>query len=110
MWYAIIGFLIFAVLFVLGFFVLAFFSFSSRQDEEHAASVRLVDAKERLKKVKEQNKRFQEKYRMTFAEFEQALLKKYDESLKDYAEWAFLVRTIAQAQREIEIQQTILNE
>lgn len=110
MWYAIIGIAAFFFGSLLGCLSVGFFFWAGRQDEEHAASVRIVDARENLSKAKKTIKDFEEKYQVSFAEFERSFAQNHDERLFDYADWAFWERTLADTQEEIKFQQIILKE
>ena len=110
MWYAIIGIVAFFVGCLLGFLSIGLFSWGTRQDEEHAASVRIADAREKLSKAKKNIKEFEEKYQISFSEFERSLAQNHDERLFDYADWSFWERTLKDTQEEIKFQQIILRE
>ena len=60
-----------------------------RQDEEHAASVRIVDGRKKISEAKKTIKEFEEKYQTSFSDFERDLAKNCDERLFYYADWAF---------------------
>ena len=115
MWYAIIGIVAFFFGSLLGCLSVGFFFWAGRQDEEHAASVRIVDAKEKISKTKKNIKGFEEKYQTSFSGFERSLAQSClelakDQRLFDYADWAFWERTLTEVQEEIQRQQTILKE
>jgi len=110
MWYAIIGIVAFFVGSLLGCLSVGFFFWAGRQDEEHAASVRIVDGREKISKAKKTIKDFEEKYQTSFSDFERSLAQSCDERLFDYADWAFWERTLTEAQEEIQLQQIILKE
>ncbi len=91
------------------------FIWGSRQDEEHAASVRIVDGREKISKAKKTIKDFEEKYQVSFSDFERDLAKNCPELAKDgrlfdYADWAFWERTLADTQEEVKFQKIILRE
>jgi hypothetical protein len=115
MWYAIIGIVSFFVGALLGFLSIGLFSWGTRQDEEHAASVRIVDGRGKISKAKKTIKEFEEKYQVSFSDFERSLAQSCPELAKeqrlfDYADWAFWERTLAETQEEIKFQQNILRE
>jgi hypothetical protein len=123
MWYAIIGIVAFFVGALLGFLSIGLFSWGTRQDEEHAASVRIADAREKLSKAKKNIKEFEEKYQASFSDFERSLAQSCsfagsrtsselakEQRLFDYTDWAFWERTLAETQEEIKFQQIILRE
>ena len=119
MWYAIIGIVAFFFGSLLGCLSVGFFFWAGRQDEEHAASVRIVDGREKISKAKKTIKDFEEKYQISFSDFERSLAQSrrlraersnHDERLFDYADWAFWERTLADTQEEIKFQQIVLRE
>ena len=115
MWYAIIGIVAFFFGSLLGCLSVGFFFWAGRQDEEHAASVRIVDAKEKISKTKKNIKDFEEKYQVSFSDFERSLAQSCpelakDQRLFDYADWAYWERFLTDAQEEIQLQQIILKE
>jgi len=110
MWYAIIGILAFFFGLLSGLCITGFLLQGGRQDEEHAASVRIADAREKRSIAKKTIKDFEEKYQVSFWEFERSLAQNQDERLFDYAEWACAERTLAETQEEIKFQQVILRE
>ena len=118
MWYAIIGIVAFFFGSLLGCLFVGFFFWAGRQDEEHAASVRIVDGREKISKAKKNIKDFEEKYQASFSDFERSLAQSrsceersnHDERLFDYADWAFWERTLADAQEEVKFQQILLRE
>ena len=115
MWYAIIGIVAFFVGSLLGCLSVGFFFWAGRQDEEHAASVRIVDGREKISKAKKTIKDFEEKYQTSFSDFESSLAQSCpelakDQRLFDYADWSFWERTLADTQEEIKFQQIILRE
>jgi len=110
MWYAIIGIVAFFFGSLFGLLSVGFLFWGGRQDEEHAASVRIVDARENISKAKKTIKEFEEKYQVSFWEFERSLAQNCDERLFDYAEWARWEHILTSAQEEIQLQQIILRE
>ena len=121
MWYAIIGIVAFFFGSLLGCLSVGFFFWAGRQDEEHAASVRIVDGREKISKAKKTIKDFEEKYQTSFSDFERSLAQSCeegvvsnashaDERLFDYADWAFWERTLTEVQEEIKFQKIILKE
>ena len=110
MWYAIISILAFLFGLLSGLCITGFLLQGGRQDEEHAASVRIADARENFSKAKKTIKEFEEKYQVSFLEFERSLAQSCDERLFDYAEWACAERTLAEAQEEVKFQQILLRE
>ena len=115
MWYVIIGIVAFFFGSWCGILAIGLFFWGGRQDEEHAASVRIVDAREKISKAKKNIKNFEEKYQVSFSEFERSLAQSGPELAKnqrlfDYADWAFWERFLTDAQKEIQLQQMILKE
>ena len=110
MWYIIIGIVAFFVGCLLGCLSAGFFIWGSRQDEEHAASVRIVDGRKKISEAKKTIKDFEEKYQVSFSDFERDLAQNHDERLFDYADWAFWERTLADTQEEVKFQQIIMRE
>jgi len=115
MWYAIIGIVAFFFGCLLGFLSIGFFFWGTRQDEEHAASVRIVDGRKKISKAKKTIKDFEEKYQVSFSDFERSLAQSCpelakDQRLFDYADWACAERTLADTQEEIKFQQIMLRE
>ncbi len=58
MWYIIIGIVAFFVGCLLGCLSAGFFIWGGRQDEEHAASVRVVDGRKKISEAKKNHQRF----------------------------------------------------
>lgn len=115
MWYAIIGIVAFFFGCLLGCLSAGFFIWGGRQDEEHAASVRVVDGRKKISEAKKIIKEFEEKYQISFSEFELDLAQNYPELAKeqrlfDYADWAFWERTLADTQEEVKFQKIIMRE
>jgi hypothetical protein len=115
MWYAIIGIVAFFIGLLSGLSITGFLLQGGRQDEEHAASVRIADARENRSLAKKTIKNFEEKYQVSFLEFERSLAQSCselanDQRLFDYADWACAERTLADAQEEVKFQQILLRE
>ena len=110
MWYAIVGIVAFFFGSLSGLLITGFLLQGGRQDEEHAASVRIADAREKRSLAQKTIKDFEEKYQVSFSDFECSLAQSGNERLFDYADWAFWERTLADTQEEIKFQQIILKE
>ena len=79
MWYAIIGIIAFFWGSIFGLLTVGFLFCGGRQDEEHAASVRVVDARENLSLAQKMIKNFEEKYQVSFSDFERSLAQSCDD-------------------------------
>lgn len=73
MWYVIIGIVAFFFGSLSGLLITGFLFGGGRHDEEHAASVRIIDARENRSLAKKTIKGFEEEYQVSFSEFERSL-------------------------------------
>jgi len=67
--------------------------------EEERAAERLSLRGYEARRAKEEIERLEEKYQVSFSSFEERIAP--DEKLKDYAEWAFWLRTLEKAEHDI---------